>query len=237
MSEDMRSVIVPKSDQINADDLQAGPMTITITDVRISVGSEQPVSISFEGSKKVYRPCKSMCRVMVKAWGSNVAAYKGNTLTLYCDPSVKWGAMEVGGIRISHMSHISGPMRMALTATKGRKSDYTVLPLELSVSPQTESRRLYKEYVALTSKEEAAKRIAKDGYSQSNPPTVEYLNGLIAEAKSQTVKPSPAEDDAPFDLEPEPQPTPPPSPAPQNTQPQPKPKPQNQPQPKPTTLF
>lgn len=212
MSEDMRSVIIPKSDQINADDLQAGPMTITITDVRISAGTEQPVSISFEGSKKVYRPCKSMCRVMVKAWGSNAAAYKGHSLTLYCDPSVKWGAMEVGGIRISHMSHISGPMRMALTATKGRKSDYAVSPIESTTSTESESRRLYKEYAALTSKEEAANQIAKDGYSPSNPPTVEYLKGLIDAKKN-----APAEDDAPFDLEPESPPT--------TQKPQPKPKP------------
>jgi len=46
---DMASVIIPKSDQINADDLIAGPITITITGVSIRPGQEQPISISFEG--------------------------------------------------------------------------------------------------------------------------------------------------------------------------------------------
>src|SRR4051812_11375313 len=102
----MSSVIIPKSDQINADDLLAGPITITIRDVQIKGGQEQPVSIYFEGSDKAFRPCKSMSRVLVQGWGADAKAYIGRSLTLYCDPSVKWGGVEVGGIRISHMTDI-----------------------------------------------------------------------------------------------------------------------------------
>jgi hypothetical protein len=40
--------------------------------------------------------------------------------------------MEVGGIRISHMTHMDGPMTMALTATKGSRKPYTVHPLQMS---------------------------------------------------------------------------------------------------------
>lgn len=126
---DMSGVIIPKSDQINADDLIAGPRTIRITDVAINAGSEQPVSISFEGDRKVFRPCKSMSRVLVGAWGADAKAYIGRSLTLYRDPSVKWGGLEVGGIRISHLSHIERDMIMALTATKGSRKPYTVKPL------------------------------------------------------------------------------------------------------------
>ncbi len=126
---DMSPVIVPKSDQINADDLIGGPMTITIREVQIKGGQEQPVSIYFDGSDKAFRPCKSMSRVMVAGWGPDANAYKGRSLTLYRDPSVKWGGMEVGGIRISHMSHIDRAMTMALTATKGSRKPYTVNPL------------------------------------------------------------------------------------------------------------
>jgi hypothetical protein len=46
---DMSSVIVPKSDQINSDDLISGPVTVTIRDVEISGGTEQPVSIALVG--------------------------------------------------------------------------------------------------------------------------------------------------------------------------------------------
>ena len=127
---DMSKVIVPKSDQINADDLISGPVTIRITEVDIRPGTEQPVSIFFDGDEgKPWRPCKSMSRVLVAAWGPDAKAYTGRSVTLYRDPKVKWGGMEVGGIRISHLSHIERDMVMALTATKGKRAPYTVKPL------------------------------------------------------------------------------------------------------------
>jgi hypothetical protein len=132
---DMSSVIVPKSDQINADDFIAGPRTITITDVQIRGGQEQPVSIFFDGSDKAFRPCKSMSRVLVQAWGADASHYVGRSLTLYRDASVKWGGMEVGGIRISHMSHIDGKLVMQLTATKGQRKPHVVQPLEAETKP------------------------------------------------------------------------------------------------------
>lgn len=126
---DMSAVIQPKSDQINADDLIGGDMTIRITAVSVSPGQEQPVAMKFEGSTKVFRPCKSMARVMVAAWGADSSAYVGRSLQLYRDPTVKWGGLEVGGIRIRKMTHIQTPMTMALTATKGQRKPYIVHPL------------------------------------------------------------------------------------------------------------
>jgi len=127
---DMREAIVPKSDQLNADDLIAGPMTVKVTGVAIKGGQEQPVSISFENDNgKPYKACKSMCRVLVHAWGADSGKYIGRSMTLYCDPKVKWAGMEVGGIRISHMSHIPETLTMALTATRGNKKPFTVKPL------------------------------------------------------------------------------------------------------------
>ena len=134
---DMSSVIVPKSDQINADDLIGGDMTIRITEVKINGGQEQPVSIYFDGSNKAYRPCKSMSRVLVAAWGPDAKQYVGRSLQLYRDPTVKWAGMEVGGIRIRAMTHIDNPMTMALTATKGSRKPYTVRPLVAAVESIT----------------------------------------------------------------------------------------------------
>ena len=127
---DMSAVIIPKSDQINADDLLAGPLTIKIESVKVSPGTEQPVSMFFDGSTKAYRPCKSMARVLVSAWGADSSKYIGRSLTLYCDPKVKWGGMEVGGIRISHMSDIDSSITMALTVTRANKKPFTVRPIE-----------------------------------------------------------------------------------------------------------
>lgn len=139
---DMSRVIVPKSDQINADDLISGPITIRIAEVHISPGTEQPVSIRFDNDDgKPWRPCKSMSRVLVAAWGPDAKAYVGRSVTLYRDPKVKWGGMEVGGIRISHMSDIEREMVMALTATKGKRSPYTVKPLAAQVDRVAEGVR------------------------------------------------------------------------------------------------
>jgi hypothetical protein len=135
---DMSQVIIPKSDQWNADDFIAGPATFTISEVRISTGSEQPVSIVLEGSDKFYRPCKSMSRVLVQAWGPDAKAYIGRSLTLYRDPTVKWAGMEIGGIRISHMSHIDGAKQMMLTATKGSRKPFKVLPLVMQQKRQAQ---------------------------------------------------------------------------------------------------
>lgn len=127
---DMSGVIVPRSDQINADSLLSGPITITITRVEIKAGTEQPVTIFYEGDDgKPWRPCKSMARVLVAAWGPDASKYKGRSLTLYCDPKVRWGGMEVGGIRISHMSDIPESLTMALTVTRANKKPFTVRPI------------------------------------------------------------------------------------------------------------
>jgi hypothetical protein len=130
---DMTQAIIPKSDQLNSDDLIAGPITIKVTEVTIRGGQEQPVSIHFEGDNgKPYKSCKSMSRVLVAAWGPDAKVYTGRSMTLYRDPSVKWAGMEVGGIRISHLSHIDTPMVMALTATKGSRKPFTVHPLKVA---------------------------------------------------------------------------------------------------------
>lgn len=135
---DMASTIIPRSDQLNSDDLIAGEMTITVTEVKIkSGGGEQPISIHYEGDKgKPYKACKSMCRVLVTAWGADSKAYVGRSMTLYRDPSVTWAGMAVGGIRISHLSDIDSKLTMALTATKQSRKPYTVQPLKAG-APKT----------------------------------------------------------------------------------------------------
>ena len=129
---DMTSVCAPKSDQINADDLISGPMTITVRDVVVKGGQEQPVSIYFEGSEKAFRPCKSMSRILVAILGPDSSKYIGKSMTLYRDPEVKWGGMAVGGIRISHVSHMDAPLTIALTATKGNRKPFKVMPLQVA---------------------------------------------------------------------------------------------------------
>jgi hypothetical protein len=136
---DMSATIIPKSDQISADDLIAGPVTITISGVTISPG-EQPVIVKFDGDNgRPYKPCKSMCRLMVHCWGADAKNYIGRSMTLYRDPDVKWGGLAVGGIRISHMTAITSPITIALTETKGRKKPFVVKPLAMPKQEPTQA--------------------------------------------------------------------------------------------------
>lgn len=129
---DMSSVITPKSDQLNSENLIAGPITVTITKVAIRGGQEQPVSVSYSGDdNKPFKPCKSMCKVMVDVWGLDANAYVGHSMTLYNDPKVTYGSLAVGGIRISHMTGLKERRSIALTETKGRKKVFTVYPLKV----------------------------------------------------------------------------------------------------------
>jgi len=127
---DITHTIVPKSDQLNADSFMGGPKTYTVAKVTANEGSaDQPINIYFEGEPLVFRPCKSMRRVIVKIWGPDASKYTGSSMTLYRDPKVKWGGMEVGGIRISHMTGLDKPEVMALTETRAARKPYTVKPL------------------------------------------------------------------------------------------------------------
>lgn len=126
---DLTKTIVAKSDQLNSDDLFGAPITITVTKVAL-LGDEQPVAIHYEGDNgKPYKPCKSMRRVLVNCWGTDGNIYAGRRMTLFRDEKVVFGGAAVGGIRISHLSHIDDAITMSLTATKKSKKPYTVQPL------------------------------------------------------------------------------------------------------------
>jgi hypothetical protein len=138
MTMDLTASIIPKSDQLNADDLIAGPRTFTVTDVREG-SAEQPVNIALEEFPgRPFRPSKTVLRILVTAWGKESSAYIGRRMTLYRDPVVKFGGQEVGGIRVSHLSHIDKPMKLALTATRGKKDTHIVQPLA-DAPPKTDS--------------------------------------------------------------------------------------------------
>lgn len=146
---DMTATIAPKSDQMNADDLIAGPRTITVTRVTVNPGAEQPVDVFFEGDGgKPFRPGKSMRRVLVAVWGPDPSAYAGRSMTLFRDPEVTWGGMAVGGIRISHMSHMDGPMVLALTATKKARKPFRVEPLVVAKPPDDKAAKAAADLVA-----------------------------------------------------------------------------------------
>lgn len=177
---DMSAVIVPKSDQWNADDFLSGPLTFTINEVHIKGGEEQPVDIFVDGSKKAYRPCKSMSRVLVGIWGPDAGKYIGRSLTLYRDPNVRFGKDAVGGIRISHMTDIppdkldNGRVVMALTATRAQRKPHVIKPLVLQQAGQQRQ--------GATAGLSPAAQFARDHIEGvQNAESVEVLDQIIAE--------------------------------------------------------
>lgn len=135
---DLTTTIEADSTQVNADDLTGAPRTVTITGVSKGT-AEQPVNFELaEFPGRAYRPCKSMRRVMVMAWGPDAAAYVGRRLTLFNDQTVKWAGQSVGGVRIKAMSHISKQLKVALTESRGKRAPFVVdvLPDEPPPTPK-----------------------------------------------------------------------------------------------------
>lgn len=124
---DLSGTIVPKSDQLNAEQLLTGPLTITVTDVRVGGGDEQPITVHYAGENgRPYKPCKTMRKLLIFSWGKDGRTWIGRSATLYNDPLVRFGGAEVGGIRISHLSHIDRDINLSLTSTRGKKAPHVV---------------------------------------------------------------------------------------------------------------
>lgn len=124
--EELRKSIEPRSDQINADDLLTGPITVTITKVRRG-DREQPIIVEIEG-RRPFKPCKTMRRVLIAVFGDQPSAWIGKRMTLFTDPDVKYAGVKVGGIRISHLS-LDEPKTFLITQTRGKKSEVTIYPV------------------------------------------------------------------------------------------------------------
>ena len=125
---DISDTIAPNSDQLDAVDLLSGERTFTIE--RVSKGNaEQPVNLHLAEFPRPWRPGKSMRRVLVGLWGPDASQYVGRRVTLFCDPTVKFGGAAVGGTRIKAMSHIDKKRSVPLIISRGKSQMYEVVPL------------------------------------------------------------------------------------------------------------
>jgi len=144
--------IVPKSDQLNAEDLLSGPITVTVQDVKQGK-AEQPVALIIDSGRQPFFPCKTMRKVLVYCWSDQAANWLGKRMTLYADPEVKWAGIAVGGIRISHLSGIETEVTLMLSETRGKRKAYSVKPLA-DVQPVPTAIEFTKMIEAATSSDE-----------------------------------------------------------------------------------
>jgi hypothetical protein len=126
---DITESLAPASDQLDAIDLATtGPQTFTV--VEVSKGNaEQPVQIKLAEFPRVWRPSKGMRRVLAHCWGTDASAWAGHRVRLFNDPDVMFGKERTGGVRVSHVSHITGPQSVPMLVSHGKSSTYVVEPL------------------------------------------------------------------------------------------------------------
>jgi hypothetical protein len=116
-----RADLQAKSDQLNADDIMS-PIVVTLAACRRGGSLEQPWDLHMaEHPGRPWRPCKTMRRLLVHAWGEPGPEWLGRGLRLYRDPEAQFGGMAVGGIRVQAMSHLRGPIDVSLTERRGGK--------------------------------------------------------------------------------------------------------------------
>ncbi|RKQ38356.1 hypothetical protein [Enterobacter sp. R1(2018)] len=128
---DLSSTVVPRSDQINFEDVQSVSITAAIKSVRAG-SKDQPVFIDLEGyDGRPYKPSKSMRRVLCGGWGTDGHSWVGRSLTLVGDPSVKFGGVAVGGIKVKAMSHIEADFSLMLTVSRGKRVEHRVEKLNI----------------------------------------------------------------------------------------------------------
>lgn len=127
--EDFASTTQAKSDQMNAVDLVGGPVAYRITGIKMTGAPDQPVSISVDGHRQPWKPSKTFRRVLLLLWPeTNPDEWVGRDVVLWCDPEIKWAGEKVGGIAISHASHINERKVFALAESKSKRKTIVVEP-------------------------------------------------------------------------------------------------------------
>lgn len=171
---DISDTILANSDQLNAEDLLTGPVTVTIENV--SRGSkEQPVNIRLkEFPGKTYRPSKGMRKVLVRAWGKDAKQYVGRRMTLFREPSVTYGGQAVGGIRIGALSHLDKPLETKVRTARTKYEPFTIQPLPTEPVGASDA-------VAAFSLKNATLSELQDAWRTADPATKKRIEARAAE--------------------------------------------------------
>ena len=127
MSIDLSEAIARKRATLNADDLIAGrarsPLQPSDAHRRGSAGRHPLCRRRRQALQTIASPCAECLSAHGAQTGRSTSA---KSTTLFLDDQVRFGGAAVGGIRISHLSHIEKSITMALTATRATKKAYLV---------------------------------------------------------------------------------------------------------------
>ena len=105
-------------------------MTRDVTNAKGEKGrKEAQYDIAIEGDDRYWRPPATILKLLKLAYGDEAADWEGKRARLYGDPDVKMKGVKVGGIRVSHLSHITEPLTASLTVARGQTATFRVDPL------------------------------------------------------------------------------------------------------------
>jgi hypothetical protein len=125
----MKVEIKKNTDQLNYEDFLGG-VTRIVTIAKVEKGrKEAQYDIAIEGDDRYWRPPPTVLKLLKLAYGDEGANWVGKRAHLYGDPEVKMKGVKVGGIRVSHLSHIDKPLTASLTVTRGQTGDFVIMPL------------------------------------------------------------------------------------------------------------
>jgi len=128
---DFGETLTAKSDQLNADDLVGGAITVQIIDAKRGDSPEQPLVLRLSDGHRPWKPCKTARRILAACVGStNTGALIGRWVRLYRDPDVTWAGKAVGGIRVDGMSGLAKPVTIALALNKKAKAEHRISPIQ-----------------------------------------------------------------------------------------------------------
>ena len=106
-------------------------------------------------------------------------------MTLFNDPTVKWAGVEVGGIRISHVSHIEHSLSTSVTVSKGKRNPYRVDPLKVQEAKKPDPYPADKFEAAKAAMERAIK---EDGKTPEQVIAKCEKTGPLTKEQKETIK-------------------------------------------------
>lgn len=138
----IREFVKIKGDRINFEDFIMGSQDFTITKLGRKIDGGQPrLLMFFEGREETpYWVSKGMvkCLSSPDGWGnSEFSEWVGRKVRLFGEPSVMYAGKELGGVRISHISHIHAQYSTKITERRGVRIDYTIMPLTDEMYPSS----------------------------------------------------------------------------------------------------
>lgn len=130
---DIRAATKPKSDQLNYENFISGPQTFTVA--KVTPGDrDHPVFVHMvECPATPYKPSKGMlkCLASPDGWGDKSSQWTGKAITLYGDPTVIYGGVEVGGIKVGALEGIASDYETLISARRGVRKPHLIKKLEV----------------------------------------------------------------------------------------------------------